>query len=778
MRHLILVTVSFLLTACASVNPPLSEQSSGDVTSKPDSFNDVAESGSAFSIYLRDYLDKNINPRVRTSRSLIDRSNLESNGRLPSKSLFQSLGYRVRDSLVAMPPELSSRIYKSPEELLNAKLIQDVETVWALLDTTQARLNSSGGLEKGRQDWEVPITRRNLLLDAIGYWFQLRNQESFNKGVTRLSDTTDELFNQISKDREHFDVKDLREQELALLSLREDIALLFQYYSSEQARLFNRIDKFELPKGNNTQTINFTRPLRCEPEDRNKAQERQLLSLQFASSINKIFNSSNKKAMVYELNTLARNVSLKALKLHAQQLNEIESIYNADIQIAEQQREVSVNALLENNKAKVALGQEVDINEVEALKSAPLNVSRKQYVTSKELKYYKDSISVLAKWTAEQLVKLNQQRLETVIDNLTTIYHIHQESVWNSATDEAGLIRDLLYEVYDATLVDYLLAYERTVFLNKALFHECNVSNQVNSRNIEIEPQVFDQIAHFAENYYQKGLANESLKHQQNQFQVVSKALFANKLGRGYKKAKPIAKKKVVSKPIVQRNSFTVATKQEVMSFVEGQGFTIEVGQFRTLDDAVKMIKRFKVSVPKLIYSLSKNGEVFVYKVLVGTEKSLDSVSSMKTRIGFGAIKKFSEVRSEVNSYKNQVLPSKTLAPIENQKDISVIKAKLIQNNFKLSDKSEALELTQGLGYTVEVGQFDNVESTIKMLKRFNVNVPKLVYLSPRTSPSEPYLFKVLIGSEKKQSSAIAMQKRIGFGTVKEFSLVRSDINK
>jgi len=179
MRHLSLIIISALLTACASIENPTTNSAvpDGRITS------DVSNNeGSIFSQYLRDYLAKNINPRIRVSRNFIDRSSIESNGRLPSKALFQSLGYRVRDSFVTVPPELSSRSFKNPEKLLLAKLIQDTETTWALLDSTQARLNSFDGLNKGHPSWEVGVIRRNLLLEAVGYWYQLRNQEKYDRG--------------------------------------------------------------------------------------------------------------------------------------------------------------------------------------------------------------------------------------------------------------------------------------------------------------------------------------------------------------------------------------------------------------------------------------------------------------------------------------------------------------------------------------------------------------------------------------------------------------------
>jgi len=168
MRHLIPLFFISVLSACTTVEPikpnaPIASSVESAVVKKPKV--ELSASDSSLSNYLRDYLSKNISDRAQNSRSLIDRSGIESNGRLPSTSLFQSLGYRMRDAFVAMPPELNSRNFKDAEGDLYPKLIHDLEKTWALLDSTRARLKSQGGLEAGREDWEVAVARRNLILD-------------------------------------------------------------------------------------------------------------------------------------------------------------------------------------------------------------------------------------------------------------------------------------------------------------------------------------------------------------------------------------------------------------------------------------------------------------------------------------------------------------------------------------------------------------------------------------------------------------------------------------
>jgi len=291
MRHLSLIILSFLLTACSSLggNNSVGTESSSVFLNTPKK---VEYSGTLFSQYLKGYLAKNINPRSDTSRGLIDRSGIEANGRLPSKALYQSLGYRVRDAFVALPPELSTRSISSPEDILLGQLIQDTEVTWALLDTTKERLKSKGGLEKGRKDWEVSITRRNLLSEATGYWFQMRNQALYNQGITRLDNTTNAQFDEITQARQNYDVEDLRDKELALLGMRSDIALIFQFYSSEQARLFNRIDSRSLPN-DNKRKVGLNKILSCTIDPELESKGNEFLKANYASQVEKMQLNKN-----------------------------------------------------------------------------------------------------------------------------------------------------------------------------------------------------------------------------------------------------------------------------------------------------------------------------------------------------------------------------------------------------------------------------------------------------------------------------------------------------
>lgn len=656
MRHLSLIILSFLLTACSSLggNNSVGTESSSVFLNTPKK---VEYSGTLFSQYLKGYLAKNINPRSDTSRGLIDRSGIEANGRLPSKALYQSLGYRVRDAFVALPPELSTRSISSPEDILLGQLIQDTEVTWALLDTTKERLKSKGGLEKGRKDWEVSITRRNLLSEATGYWFQMRNQALYNQGITRLDNTTNAQFDEITQARQNYDVEDLRDKELALLGMRSDIALIFQFYSSEQARLFNRIDSRSLPN-DNKRKVGLNKILSCTIDPELESKGNEFLKANYASQVEKILNNENKKSAIYELNKLARDISSKALEAHAEKLNAIEKEFIPRKQAAEQKRKLEVELLLEKHAQLIKLGQDVDPQQVEYLKSLPLDAERKPLVNSSESMAYYNAISVLSNWAADELVALNQKRLVSVLTDIDNIYVQYQEPIWQEVSQEVSIIRELLYEVYDYTLIDYLLGYERAVFANKALLNNCKTSSELSARNIEINHKAIDQLAGLIETTVGAGFPRDELKNKLKNIALLEKSITSNVLGDSFSqkndaiqtKKKQREEQLASARAILSRNGYFLATGSEVLQFAHKEGYSVEVGAYAGVDDALKMIKRFKRSVPSLVY-LSKKGQEddeMVFKVLVGNERELDSIKNLQDRIEFGDIRSFEYIRNDI----------------------------------------------------------------------------------------------------------------------------------
>lgn len=766
MRHLSLIIISALLTACASIENPTTNSAvpDGRITS------DVSNNeGSIFSQYLRDYLAKNINPRIRVSRNFIDRSSIESNGRLPSKALFQSLGYRVRDSFVTVPPELSSRSFKNPEKLLLAKLIQDTETTWALLDSTQARLNSFDGLNKGHPSWEVGVIRRNLLLEAVGYWYQLRNQEKYDRGLSRLEERINELFEEFIQASQSYDVKDQRSHELGLLDLKSDMSLLFQFYSSEQARLYNRIDSRSLPSSNFRKKPNFTKRLSCSIDRKVENTGLSYLQRNYRSKINTIKSSSNKHQAIYVLNEVARDISSKALALHAQQLNSVEREFVAKQAIAQEQRDKEVASLIEKLNLQTENANSVVTEEVEALKNAPLGIKRQPLAMTREQRQYYDAISVLISWTADELLNLNQQRIKNVLDDLDNIYNLEKKTVQKKGTEETNLIRDLLYEVYDFTLIDYLIGYERIAITNKAFANSCVLRPEISANNSQIGFSHIESFANFVESYYRGSFPNKLLSSKLENFSTVDNALSNKTLGEGYsiypnKKIVKVALSNQDIAQIIASNGYKLSSDIDLYKFVEGDGHTIEVGSFYDAQSALAMVKRFKASVPKIIY-LSKDdkesGDAFL-KILVGQERVYNSADAMKDRIGFGKINTFSEVRQQ---YLKHII-----------NDFSQPQRYFERNGFKLATTEEVTAFVKGDGYTIEVGSFNDAESALKRIRRFRRDVPQLIYTTKKNTNNSGVVFKVLIGQDSSIELITAMQGRIGYGDIKTFTEVRSEL--
>ena len=135
------------------------------------------------------------------------------------------------------------------------------------------------------------------------------------------------------------------------------------------------------------------------------------------------------------------------------------------------------------------------------------------------------------------------------------------------------------------------------------------------------------------------------------------------------------------------------------------------------------MVKRFKASVPKIIYLSQgdkESGDAFL-KVFVGQERAYDSADAMKGRIGFGKINTFLEVRKQ---YLQQILSNDSSQP----------KRYFERNGFKLATAEEVATFVKGDGYTIEVGSFNDPASTLKLIKRFRRDVPKLIYTTTKNT--------------------------------------------
>ena len=663
MRYLIfLLFASFLFSACATT------------TKAADAVSKVSNNNSSLSKYLRDYLSQNLEDRAKSSRGLIDRSAIESNGRLPSTSLFQSLGYRMRDAFVAIPPELNTRNFKDVESDLYPKLIHDLERTWALLDTTRARLKSQGGLETGRQDWEVSVSRRNLILEAVSYWYQLRNQEDHSQWLLRLGDRSNELYEEISNARQNYDVKDLRDHEFLLLNLRADVATLFQFFSSEQARIYNRIGERVLPQRRDDEQPKFGQQLQCQANQTLNEKGTAYLTRYYQQRLAAI-RGSNYKTSTYELNELAREVSSQALEIHSSRLNAIEQDYIAARSKAQKKRESEIELLEKRQRALIEIGQITDAEKLEALKNAPLGVSRANDKASEAEELLYSAITVLADIAAEKLLEVNQARLKRVLVSANEIYQGGRSKIWQGATDETRVLYNLLLDIYDFNLADYLLGYERLTFINKAMMHGCDISQKINSRVIGFDPQSIDEISILVEKQYANDISIKSFEKKSEKYIALSNAFSSSVVGQGYKvggftdlgtgetvsgfefnsqggQATLVSAKQHEYDRINKRfaeQGLALASKEDVLVFTQGRGYSLMLAETESLLIASDLMKRYATGGKAIVYrSQEPSTKRVLLKVLVGQEKDYDDILNYQKELKQGVIKSFSEVRNEI----------------------------------------------------------------------------------------------------------------------------------
>ena len=316
---------------------------------------------------------------------------------------------------------------------------------------------------------------------------------------------------------------------------------------------------------------------------------------------------------------MARDVSSKALKLHAEQLEKIEKEFLQRKEVAEQQREQEITSLkeLENLLAEKTKKDDADESEeIVKLRQKPLGVKRKQLVVSQESQNHYQALALLSSWVADELTSLNQKRLSTVINQHNEMYVDFQESLWQKASADINSLRDLLYEVYDFTLIDHLIGYERIAFANKVMLHNCGLNSLSNDRSTRTDTKYIDQFSSIIETSAEVGLSRTDLNNAFNSLPSIKKSINSKVFGDGYKKKQRVEKKQKEIKNQVNKSlkqiktevswgGFSVASQQEAEEFLDGDGYTVEVGAFSTAMKTIDMAKRFKVTVPKLIY-LSK----------------------------------------------------------------------------------------------------------------------------------------------------------------------------
>lgn len=668
-------------------------------------------------LFLSNYLAQNLLDRTDISRRLIDRAELEKYGRLPSKSLYKSLGYRLRKSFVAMPPPLESKPFTSNDDALNSAVLEDLELSWALLDSTLMRLQSAGLGRNASNDWAIALTRKNLLQEGVNYWYQLGRQGRYSDWLLRLKLRTNDLFEGIAQARQNYDVQDLQDQELALLDLRADNASLFQYFSSEQARLYNRTSKRDIPEQAVDMNETFNRALTCSNQNGTSQLGQQYLSQQEAVWLS-LQNSqvSSDKAQVYELSELARRISRKALEIHAKRTTHEYELYSKALKEAQSLHNNKLTILKQAHALLTEQGQVVDSQEIKQLESKKILVNRQRLTANRQERELAAAVRVLADKVALEILRISQKRLGLALSKDQPLFAFSKVATWQRSSHDAQMVRALLLSVHKLSFVDYLLAHERAAFINLSMLRSCAVGSKVASFTMGTPLDVMSDVSrlakgfHFAQEHSFRSLKIQALAEHRKEFKNLELAFLGEELGDSYEL--PDIKEELVKRDAPALNSSPVV--------VTGPS------ELETNPDEVKS---------KLVIAPS----------------ALNNAVEENTKIG-----------------------SNEAAPAINVIGYEKAKQRLAKYNIKLATKSEVLKAAEGHGYTLQVVTAPQEKEIARVLNKLVFEEPFIVYRSKRKRSKE-MVYKLIIGFSPDYDDLDRLRAQLKTGWIKPFRLVRSD---
>lgn len=208
-----------------------------------------------------DFIQKNTALRVKNSQSLFEKSVRKPKKGLLPESMFKSLGYRLRDPFIALPPELSTHLYQlEGDENLYFEALHDLEKIWALLRSTHARAT-------GADTWVNELVNENVVLDAVDSWYRTAHKNQYIIWLRELKIALVKEDEILAYNKEEFSEEAYGQANIQVLELLADNALLRQYLDTESAYLFLRTDSRDLPENaiNKTQ-YDFNQKVFCHPD--------------------------------------------------------------------------------------------------------------------------------------------------------------------------------------------------------------------------------------------------------------------------------------------------------------------------------------------------------------------------------------------------------------------------------------------------------------------------------------------------------------------------------
>lgn len=255
-----------------------------------------------------DFIQKNSILRIKNSQSMFDKSVRKPKRGLLPEAVFKSLGYRLRDPFIVLPPELSTHLYRSGDnQTLYFEELHDLEKIWALLSSTRARVI-------GEDSWVSKQVNRNVVLDAIDTWYRIAHKSQYTTWLRELKRELVKESRDLAFNKEEFSKKNYGQANIQVLELLADNALLRQYLDAESAYLFLRTDARDLPKTVlNKAQYGFEEKLFCQPDSTQMQIGNIFLKASFPHLIT-ILNSDDVVDKVWQLAEASRILSKKLLR--------------------------------------------------------------------------------------------------------------------------------------------------------------------------------------------------------------------------------------------------------------------------------------------------------------------------------------------------------------------------------------------------------------------------------------------------------------------------------
>ena len=777
-------------------------------------------------------LQKNHQIKTGNINRLIKRSGLNNSSFLPSQSVYQALGYQLRDPFIDLPPTLNTLPYLDENSDFHLQEIFDIEVILALLQTTLARvkairLQHSQDLEKEAvqetqkspdlegvendgasddetlstqeqeaeneppkyADWATSIVTQNMVVDAIGMWFQMRNYEDFSKGLNFLRKQTNKLFDDIARNKQHIDRSTFREQELALLDLKSDNAIVFQYLSSEQARLFSRIGQRGLKGMSEKGATPSPQRFSCTPfssrhqlgvnELRKKYPEKSSLIFQGVGQ-----QQSIAKQPIYQLNLVAQEVAKSALK----------------------------NALNGHHQSKE-----------EAMLTALTNAAN------------------------EYAYHLAKQRVDIFLTNKTSLFDPQKINVWQQAGDTAKSVRQLTHQIQYATLLDYFIARERKAFASLVMQRKCQLLSYGNlfsdTKEILLTNNEFANIikgnAYLP--YYAKQMAEaisqvETLNalflkedpladfkpdkivnvvrlaagegdvpvsSEQGTKTIIQQGGLISSVNHRSSVTNPeqqVIKTEQDSKRETTGNSnLKLLSRSELLNVMSGDGYTIELIRSESATQVADFVSTLKTSFPSIVYKINpKGGLPAIYSAHTGffptfkeAIEGRDTLSGQDKREFW--IKPYRLIREDAERIAEIKLADKTVATTRANKrnlhpEEERIRKLMKRNKLPFHTGRNLLKRVGGVGCTVQILNsplLDDLKHIRRRLLPFVKKSDIAIYRTTRRRSTRPY-YKLIAGFHSQNDDCRALKRKVASSSnsalkkawVKPFKMVRADLYK